>query len=523
MSAFVEADYTVEETLKGVEAMLSDNSGIPPQNMKSINMRPGDKCVKICFGEPENTVIDNQLICTVKGVTIVRKQGSMPESITDGVVVLQNEEIGKYKDTPFVDSGLTNDVDYYYRFFSYSDHGVYNLNAENAKVVTPKEYILYGFRINKNDSNPATRVTYLEMAEGMTPAHMNYSTGKFDYGSWNPEEIFFLQNNYPAMVKSNGQEDYKLNPDDYTKKLDGSPSDVSNTSYDGNAMSRMDTVWLYQYEDTGYEYCYICNIQLNENYHADAHQRADGSIMDYRWYPCFDGSLINSKLRSIKGQATMNSQTGANEIAYAKANGSLWYTTSHSERNLINMLLILMGKSDNTQAVFGTGHYTGGSSASNLLRTGTISDKGRFYGTNGTGTAVKVFHIENWWGNIWKREAGFMYVGGKIKVKMTAPYNTTGDGYTDTGVTMGGTNGGYISATKMTRYGRLPVTMSGSDSTYTCDGGWYNASQVDYALVGGACNNGFLVGASALRLANLVSATAWAIGAALSCEQPLAA
>lgn len=219
----------------------------------------------------------------------------------------------------------------------------------------------------------------------------------------------------------------------------------------------------------------------------------------------------------------MNSQTGANEIAYAKANGSLWYTTSHSERNLINMLLILMGKSDNTQAVFGNGHYTGGSSASNLLRTGTISDKGRFYGTNGTGTAVKVFHIENWWGNIWKREAGCMYVGGKIKVKMTAPYNTTGDGYTDTGVTMGGTNGGYISATKMTRYGRLPVTMSGSDSTYTCDGGWYNASQVDYALVGGACSTGFLVGASALSLSNLVSNSSWNFGAALSCEQPLAA
>lgn len=523
MSAFVEADYTVEETLKGVKEMLTDNSGIPPQNMKSISVRPGDKCAKIYFEEPDNTVIDNQLICTVKGVTIVRKQGSMPESINDGVVVLQNEEIGKYKDTPFIDSGLTNDVEYYYRFFSYSDHGVYNLNVENAKSVTPKEYILYGFRINKNDSNPATRVTYLEMAEGMTPAHMDFSTGKFDYGSWNPEEIFFLQNNYPAMVRSNGVEDYKLNPNDYTKKLDGSPSDVSNTSYDGNAMARMDTVWLYQYEESGYEYCYICNIQLNESYHAYAHQRADGSIMDYRWYPCFDGSLVSSKLRSIKGQAAMNSQTGANEIAYAKANGSLWYTTSHSERNLINMLLILIGKSDNSQAVFGNGHYTGGSSASNLLRTGTLSDKGRFYGTNGTGTAVKVFHIENWWGNIWKREAGCMYVGGKIKVKMTAPYNTTGDGYTDTGVTMGGTSGGYISATKMTEYGRLPVTMSGSETTYTCDGGWYNASQTDYALVGGYCALGFLCGASALTLAGLVSAASWSFGASLSCEQPLAA
>ena len=523
MSDFVQADYTVEETVKGVRALLTDNSGIPPQNMKSFTLRPGDASVKITFEEPEDTVIDGQLICTTKGVIIVRKQGSMPENMDDGVIVLQNEEIGKYKNTPFVDSGLTNDVDYYYRFFAYSDHGVFNMNLANSKAVRPQEYILYGFKIDKNDSNPATRVTYLEMAEGMTPAYMDYSAGKFNYGSWNPEEIFFLQNNYPAMVKADGTEDYKLDPEDYTKKLDGSASDVSNTGYNGNAMARMDTVWLYQYEDSNYEYCYICNIQLTEDYHAYAHQRADGSIMEYRWYSLFDGSLVNNKVRSIKGQSTMNSQTGANEIAYAKANGDLWYTRSHSERELIKMLLILMGKSDNTQAVFGNGHYTGGSQASNLLKTGTLSDKGRFYGTNGTGVGVKVFHIENFWGNAWDRIAGCMYVGGKIKVKMTAPYNTTGDGYIDTGITMGGTSGGYISATKMTEYGRLPVTMNGSETTYTCDGGWYNASQVDYALAGGGCADGFRVGASALVLSDLVSNTGWDFGASLSCEQPLAA
>ena len=87
---------------------------------------------------------------------------------------------------------------------------------------------------------------------------------------------------------------------------------------------------------------------------------------------------------------------------------------------------------------------------------------------------------------------------------------------------MGGTSGGYISTTKMTDQGRLPVTMSGSETTYTCDGGWYNASQVDYAFVGGHCNDGLLVGASAVALSNLVSNSSWHIGAALSCEQPAA-
>ena len=97
----------------------------------------------------------------------------------------------------------------------------------------------YGMKINKNDSNPATRCTYLFDAVGMTPAAMNYSAGRFDFGDWG--NVFFVKNNYPAMVKYDGTEDYKLDPNDHTKKADGkTASDVSNTAYGGNAMSVFD-------------------------------------------------------------------------------------------------------------------------------------------------------------------------------------------------------------------------------------------------------------------------------------------
>lgn len=42
----------------------------------------------------------------------------------------------------------------------------------------------YGMRINRLDSNPATRVKYILDAVGMTPAGMNFSGGGFDYGDW---------------------------------------------------------------------------------------------------------------------------------------------------------------------------------------------------------------------------------------------------------------------------------------------------------------------------------------------------
>ena len=39
-------------------------------------------------------------------------------------------------------------------------------------------------------------------------------------------------------------------PDDYTKKSDGTTaSDVSNTSYDGNALARIPPVWMKQWDD----------------------------------------------------------------------------------------------------------------------------------------------------------------------------------------------------------------------------------------------------------------------------------
>ena len=69
-----------------------------------------------------------------------------------------------------------------------------NTNAILAAVgedVRIKGVKRYGMKINKNDSNPATRCTYLFDAVGMTPAAMNYSAGRFDFGDWG--NVFFVK------------------------------------------------------------------------------------------------------------------------------------------------------------------------------------------------------------------------------------------------------------------------------------------------------------------------------------------
>lgn len=495
--------------------------GVPPSNMKNIYAAPGDKKIKLTFEEPEDTVIDGQLICTVRGCVVRIKEGGYPENEKDGTLVVDNKEPGKYKNAALEIKGLQNDKTYYLAFFPYSDQGLYNYNYANRREATPKAYTLYGFRINKNDSNPDTRIEYTEMAVGKAPAKMNFATGEFDYGGW--ADAWFIKGNKPYMVRSNGKVDYELNANDYTKKATGENSDIANTTYDGNAMASFPLVWFKRWEEDGYEYVNVCDIQLDDTYHAYAHTRQDGSIMDVKYLAMFEGSYISSKMRSLSGQAVGVNQQAGTEITYATANGAGWYTQSFAEWSMVADLLRLIGRSDNSQATFGYGRA--GSSNTSAINTGTMITRGQFFGqsqaqsvTNG----VKVFHIENFWGNVWNRIAGLMIVGGKIHTKAVPPYNTTGSGYDNTNLTAAGTSGGYANLTKMLDCGRVPYNAAGSETTYTCDGLWFNNSQTDYALVGGDWYYAGLCGFGCVALDSAPSCTGAALGACLSLEQPAA-
>ena len=100
-------------------------------------------------------------------------------------------------------------------------------------IQTPKQGTIFGFHIDPTESDPEDAVTYVADAVGMTPAKMDYTNSRFDYGSWG--NAFFMPR--PCMLKYDGTVDYYLDPNDYTKKYGGSTaSDVATDSYGGNAM-----------------------------------------------------------------------------------------------------------------------------------------------------------------------------------------------------------------------------------------------------------------------------------------------
>ena len=498
---------------------------------------------KITFKEPQDTYLDGQMLCGVEKIILVRKEGSEPIDISDGTTVLElkRKNFGIYRKFPFEDTTFTPTLDtvtYYYKAFPVSTYGVANTLSDNSVSLKAKSYHLYGFKIDQNESDPEKMISYLSDCDNADykSAYMDYANDKFVYGDW--KTAWFIDKLKPCMLKYDGSVDYQLDKNDYTKKVDGTFSDIGNTAYDGNAMIGFPKVyWKIVNNGDNTANVYFSDKQVDGDFHCWSHIDNNGNEIDYCYMPIYNGSLVNNKLRSLSGIDTIASKTGTDEITYAKANnvGSdiIWYTELFNDRMLVNLLLLLIGKSTDTKTVFGIGNNNSYSSTSSkcVKATGTMNTKGLFWGNKDNKTGVKVFGMEHWWGNQWRRIGGWINNKGTQMIKLTYGqsdgstvdgYNTTGSGYISlSGSTPSGTNGGYISKMLINENGLIPITTSGSSTTYYTSGLWFNNSNVGYAGVGGSSNNGSLVGALCSHLDSLVSRAGWNFGASVSCK-PLA-
>lgn len=442
----------------------------------------------------------------------------------------------------------SNDVFYVY-LKSMSNNNYILVNQfipDKDKIIEIDEVIIYGYEVDPTIETPSEKVTYLSHSanESYIPFKMDLTTGKPDYGSW--KDAFFMPRS--CMLRSDGTVAYYLDENDETKKEDGTPSDVSNPDFDGNAMMEFGRdgrlIWT-KIEPTapktgnvmGYK-VYISNYKLDDNYHAWAFHDANGKLVPHFYMPKYNSSLIDGKFRSLSGQHIVGRETttaynAAQEMNYAKANGTGWLTETKAQVDLVNILLILMAKSTNSQTAYGNGYVNNSYANTNLLDTGSANTKGMFYGTSGN-VCAKVFGMENWWGNQFRRYAGHMMINGVQKVKLTygtedgstvVGYNTTGDGYiTIEGATLLNEQGaasasGYLKEMKASIKGTLVPTgtLNGSSSTNYCDYCWYNNTVTTYATRGGVLSVGTFCGVSCVALSNSPGYAGWGICANITC------
>lgn len=403
-------------------------------------------------------------------------------------------------------------------------------DIDKIKMSIPK---VYGFHIDSNNSSPSGSVTYIGDAVGMTPAYMDYTNDVFNYGSWG--DIWFIKDCKPCILNQDGTVSAYLNKNDYSEDIYGVDVEIGKNLVGANVMIEFPKIWYKVEPDANNESSasvYISPVKVDEGYKDYAYIDYQGNHKEHFYMPAYNGSIVDGVMRSISGAQVSKTLTGQQEIDACVANGNGWYTEDAGEIMLINFLLILIGKSTDTQTVFGQGLHTGGlERINNEFRTGVHDTKGMFYGTNSGissiyTNAVKVFGMENWWGFQWRRYAGDILDNGILKIKMcwgtedgstVSDFNPSGNGYVAIiDCTPSGESGGYISEMKFTEDGMFAKVANGSSSTYYCDGYGYNNSDVRYAARGGASVHELSVGSFYVSRNSAAEVTYWGLCAAIS-------
>lgn len=431
-----------------------------PSNVIYPRIISGNEKLTIYWNDPGDTIVDGQLLCTWKGTKLVRKIGSYPENVRDGVQLLDNQVLNAYGINGFVVSNLTNDMTYYFALFPYSDTGSVNINTKNRLSGTPHPYKTMTVNIDLSNSNPSSSVTYADDAVGMV-------AGLSDW-----DEFF---GHYPVLLK-NGVEVGRLNRNNFVQFEDGSDADIIS----GNAGDVM-----IAFPRRGVKINTVGNILTismtddpdNSDYEYYAHER--GSTKKEVFYlGAYKGYVASSKLRSLSGKKPTASQTIGTFRTQAQNNGSGYEQSGFYQLTFRQAMYLLKYKNLDSQTAVGRGYVDGNSAA---IATGGTETRGMDWGETTGKQHMKLFGLEDFWGNVYEWIDGIITDSTRNILTATDKFNDTGSSYTNRGQGATSNIGNYMSKPQgTTETGFLAKEVSGSATTYFCDYAALSASCVAY-------------------------------------------
>ena len=134
-------------------------------------------------------------------------------------------------------------------------------------------------------------------------------------------------------------------------------------------MSEIPLIWVKRWTQNNYHFVVFCEEQYDDTYKAYAHTDADGNVLPVTYFPMYEGSVVNNRMRSLSGLTPTASMTDEQETTAAKQKGDRWDKQSFSEINLMYEMCTMITCSTNSQGKFGNGN----SQSDNFLQTGTLN------------------------------------------------------------------------------------------------------------------------------------------------------
>lgn len=345
------------------------------------------------------------------------------------------------------------------------------------------------------------------------------------------------------MVRDDGSPDYRLKADDYTKKEDGSGSDVANTNYKGGAFSWLKKIYKQEYMIGDDRYVNF-SMTPRDGFEPVGFVDDSNNELEGVWLPMFYGSILDPdgetpKMASLSGlQPTYSKNTEAQKKAIDNFGTRARFLGGPIVETIID-LLILFAKTTDLQGAYGNGNMSGydvSLTPTNGVKQNAVIKGGQFYGTSDGKSLNKIFHsivLGSW--QQWMRDPYEVVVNGRVKVSTNYKYDVTGASYLDTGIQVPDNmewdqNHNAMAYPSYYRtvpgYGAIPALemKGGSTATGGCDGLWRHDPKETFTAVAlrfGDCDDGANGGPRARSWYDAAAAAYWYIGAAILLLPPV--
>ena len=420
----------------------------PPNPVTNLAANQKSTSVELTWTDPEDLELVDGTIVKWAYTGIVRKAGSVPANINDGTLVINSAIKNQYQAEPYIDTDLDYNITYYYVAFSVSETS--GVNTEGPSVsVTISPYKVMTVVINEADSNPATCCSYADDAIGMESGKNATEWAKF-FG-------------YRPCLFKDGQVVGYLNPNDFTRFDYGDPADI--TSGDaGDVMIEFPRhgIRISKTED-------IITVSMtddpdNPEFTYYAHTRGTAR-KDYFYLGAYLGTMSNGYLRSLSDKLAHVAISLSNFRNYAHRSGTGYEVFTFYQWIYIQIMYVLQFKNLDSQTSVGMGYVN----ASTPVNSGSTNANGMIYGSASQTSHVKLFGIEDIWGNVYQWIDGFYTLDDYRIVATTDNFNDNGAGYTDVGTRDAQYMGYMDKAEGTSELGLVTSTRKGSRSTYYCD------------------------------------------------------